>query len=302
VSKTKSNNEDSQEETAAADGKHAAAAAAPPGEAKPHCGIVMPISEIDGCSTAHWIEVKSILIDALQTTGFTADLVSEAEDVGTIHKRIIQHLHDDPLVICDVSGKNSNVMFELGLRLAFDKPTIIVKDDKTGYSFDTSPIEHLTYPRDLRFGRIVDFKRELANKARATFEAGKKSSYSTFLKHFGPFTVARIETKEVGKEQYALDQLAEIRALLYRIASERERATPADPSLFTEGVPSASRRTVLRIIHQAVAQAKLPDSPEWSSIADQIHSDIRGASFASVDVRDRYILHLAKEHVRNLIP
>jgi len=32
-------------------------------------------------------------------------------------------------------------MFELGLRLAFDKPAIIVKDDNTSYSFDTAPIE-----------------------------------------------------------------------------------------------------------------------------------------------------------------
>jgi hypothetical protein len=35
------------------------------------------------------------------------------------------------------------------MRLAFDRPTIIVKDDLTTYSFDTSPIEHLEYPRDL---------------------------------------------------------------------------------------------------------------------------------------------------------
>jgi hypothetical protein len=32
---------------------------------------------------------------------------------------------------------------DMGLRLAFDKPTIIIKDDKTSYAFDTPPIEHL---------------------------------------------------------------------------------------------------------------------------------------------------------------
>jgi hypothetical protein len=34
--------------------------------------------------------------------------------------------------------KNPNVMFELGMRLAFDKPAIIIKDNRTNYSFDTA--------------------------------------------------------------------------------------------------------------------------------------------------------------------
>jgi hypothetical protein len=61
-------------------------------------------------------------------------------------KRIVQNIYDNEMVICDVSAKNPNVMFELGMRLAFDKPAIIIKDDKTNYSFDTAPIEHLEYP------------------------------------------------------------------------------------------------------------------------------------------------------------
>src|SRR5690348_8591438 len=111
----------------------------------------MPISAIAGCDERHWSEVRSILEDAIDQAGFTPKLVSEADDVGIIQNTIVQNLYDNPILVCDVSGKNPNVMFELGMRLAFDKPTIIVKDDKTDYSFDTSPIEHLGYPRDLRF-------------------------------------------------------------------------------------------------------------------------------------------------------
>ncbi|WP_353118770.1 hypothetical protein [Myroides odoratus] len=55
----------------------------------------------------------------------------------------MNNIYNDEIVVCDVSSKNPNVMFELGLRLAFDKPTIIIKDEKTGYSFDTGVIEHL---------------------------------------------------------------------------------------------------------------------------------------------------------------
>jgi len=181
------------------------------------CGIVMPISEIDGCSENHWKDIYSIVSQATDKAGFDSNLVSNSDDVGVIQKRIIQNLYDNPIVICDVSCKNPNVMFELGIRLAFDKPTIIIKDDKTKYSFDTSPIEHLEYPRDLRFAKIVEFKDRLAEKIIQTHKkASEDENYSTFLKHFGSFKVAKIETEEVSKEDYILDEIKNLRDIVTR--------------------------------------------------------------------------------------
>lgn len=181
------------------------------------CGLVMPISSIDGCSEQHWLEVKEIISSSVSSAGFEPNLVSYADDVGIIQKRIIQNLYDNPIVVCDVSGKNPNVMFELGIRLAFDKPTIIVKDDQTSYSFDTSPIEHIEYPRDLRFSKIVGFKEALAEKIKATVERSNKDpSYTTFLKHFGTFTAAKLDSKEVSKEDYIIEEVRELRKIVER--------------------------------------------------------------------------------------
>ena len=181
------------------------------------CGIVMPISAIDGCNEQHWIDIKEIIDDAVTNAGFSPNLVSYADDVGIIQKRIIQNLYENPIVVCDVSGKNPNVMFELGLRLAFDKPTIIIKDDKTSYSFDTSPIEHLEYPRDLRFTKIIEFKENLKDKIKATYEKSQKDTeYTTFLKHFGSFTVAKLDTQEVSKEDYIIAELQELKRTISR--------------------------------------------------------------------------------------
>ncbi|MBL8511393.1 MAG: hypothetical protein JNM52_07090, partial [Betaproteobacteria bacterium] len=160
------------------------------------CGLVMPISAIDGCSPDHWSEVKNIITESIEGIAepkFTVRLVSDADEVGVIQKRIVQNIYTSDIVVCDVSGKNPNVMFELGMRLAFDKPTIIVKDDKTDYTFDTGVIEHIGYPRDLRFARIVTFKASLAEKLAATHRAAAKdSNHSTFLKSFGKFQVAEL--------------------------------------------------------------------------------------------------------------
>jgi hypothetical protein len=189
------------------------------------CGLIMPISSIDGCTEAHWDEVRLVIKEALSDTAFSVEVVSDSNDSGIIQKRIVQNIYDNDMVVCDVSAKNPNVMFELGMRLAFDKPAIIIKDDKTNYSFDTSPIEHLTYPRDLHYHSIQVFKNKLKDKVTATYEASKKPEYTTFLKHFGQFVVAKIDEKRVGKDEFLLAAVSELRnevGLLGRVIRGRE--------------------------------------------------------------------------------
>jgi nucleoside 2-deoxyribosyltransferase len=151
----------------------------------------MPISAIDGCTADHWAEVKAVVVEAVESIEdprFVVRLVSDSDESGVIQKRIVQNVYNSDIIVCDVSAKNPNVMFELGLRLAFDKPTVIIKDDTTDYSFDTGIIEHVAYPRDLRFAKIVDFKNTLADKVLATYKAALADpNHSPFLKNFGSF-------------------------------------------------------------------------------------------------------------------
>ena len=177
----------------------------------PVCGIIMPISSIDGCNKEHWEDVKSIISEAIASAGYEPSLVSDADDSGIIQKRIVQNIYNNEIVVCDVSGKNPNVMFELGMRLAFDKPTIIVIDDKTDYSFDTGQIEHLSYPRDLRYSSILRFKEILKEKIIATVKASKDNpNYSTFLKNFGEFEVAHVDKKEGSISEVVLSKLDDL--------------------------------------------------------------------------------------------
>jgi hypothetical protein len=196
-----------------------------PEHERPSCGVVMPISALDGLGEPHWLEVREIFFDVLRTAGFAPGMVSQAQETTIIHKTIIHNLYSNPIVLCDVSGKNPNVMFELGLRLAFDKPTVVVKDDRTDYSFDTSPIEHLVYPRDLRFTRMITFREQLAERIRNTFEAGKKPDYSAFVRYFGQFVPARLEQTEIPQSEFVLRKLSELTEALTRL--ELNQRSPA---------------------------------------------------------------------------
>jgi len=73
---------------------------------------------------------------------------------------------------------------------------------KTDCSFDTGVIEHLNYPRDMRFARMVDFKSRLAAKVSSTYTAAVNDpAHSPFLKSFGQFQVASLTQTEVSPEK-----------------------------------------------------------------------------------------------------
>ncbi len=244
----------------------------------------MPISSIDGCNEQHWSDVKEILTEAVEAAGFKANLVSYADDVGIIQKRIIQNLYENPIVICDVSGKNPNVMFELGLRLAFDKPTIIIKDDKTAYSFDTSPIEHLEYPRDLRFTKIVEFKKSLMEKVQATLKKSQEDpNYTTFLKHFGTFTVAKLDTKEVSKEDFIIEELRDLKKVVQRQQiMYNERMHMIEPAMYGKYPSDRTKMEMRKAIKEAIDSefAKAPSSKVKTT-------DLRDSVFLNIMKNER---------------
>jgi hypothetical protein len=260
------------------------------------CGIIMPISAIDGCDENHWQEVLSILGDVIRSADFEPNMVSEAEEIGIIQKRIVQNVYNNKIVVCDVSGKNPNVMFELGMRLAFDKPTIIIKDDKTNYSFDTGVIEHLEYPRDLRYSKILSFKEKLTSKLLATYQMAEADpEFSTFLKSFGQFKIAQIETKVVSSETYILESLEELKReirVLRRMSakpdvSRRRERLSVDFYIKSSKVRARMRETEEGIVvakgSQAIKHTSESISPGWLELRDALI-----ASSALIDVGDFY--------------
>lgn len=179
---------------------------------KKMCGVIMPIANTSGYELGHWKDVLNIIEDALKETEFEAKLVSERIDIGLIHEQIVTNIYENEIVICDVSSKNPNVMFELGMRLAFDKPTIIIKDELTNYSFDIGGILHLEYPSSLRHNVIEQFKKDLSKHVEATYQKSKKEpDFSPFLKSFGRQIVAKtITNSEVSENQFIIDKLNRI--------------------------------------------------------------------------------------------
>jgi len=79
--------------------------------------------------------LRSLITPAAVEAGFTVETANrDGSDV--IQATIINKLLDADLVIADLTDHNPNVFFELGLRMAADKPVALIKATGTGRVFD----------------------------------------------------------------------------------------------------------------------------------------------------------------------
>ena len=111
-------------------------------EDTPVCFVIMPFVEHDEdrYAAGFFKEVRdSLLIPAITKAGLQ---VRTAHRLGSdlIQSTIINELLAADLVLADLTEHNPNVLFELGMRIAEDKPVVLVKAKGTGPIFDVDHI------------------------------------------------------------------------------------------------------------------------------------------------------------------
>ncbi|WP_270996141.1 hypothetical protein [Listeria seeligeri] len=191
------------------------------------CGLVVPISSMDDeiYTEQHWSNVKQIIEECLQNSvkyKYEVKIVSESDGVNIIQSNIIQGLYESDIIICDVSNLNPNVMFELGVRIMFDKPVIIIKDSITNFVFDVNPIEHIIYNRTLQYSDIRSFQINLLQKLECTFEEyGDEKTAPSYLKAFGFIeTKPSLETISVDATDLILRSLQSLEGKVIHLNDE----------------------------------------------------------------------------------
>jgi hypothetical protein len=116
----------------------------------------MPISDPEWYDKGHFRNVYEDLIKvACEKAGFKAVRADDVKQTNLIHLDVIQKLIESPMAICDLSNRNPNVLFELWLRQAFDKPTVLIQECWTEKIFDISPLRITDYRRELKYKEVL---------------------------------------------------------------------------------------------------------------------------------------------------
>jgi len=210
---------------------------------KSDCFIIMPISDTEGYDKGHFNKVyEDILKVACNKAGFNPVRADEVKQTNLIHLDILQKLIDSPMAICDLSSRNPNVLFELGLRQAFDKPTVLVQECGTPKIFDISPLRYTEYRKELQYREVLEDQELISQAIVATKDATDKgdgiNSIVSLLSLASPATLKDITVNDTARMmQIIMSEMNDLRTDFRRTIRRNE-----DRGLFENSGPDNLRR------------------------------------------------------------
>lgn len=134
----------------------------------------MPIGEYGTNKFEHFLEVyEELFLPAASAAGYQVDRADKEKACNIIQFDIIEKIISSDIVICDLSEKNPNVLYELGIRQAFDLPVVLVQEYGTERIFDIGNIRTINYDKNLNTRRI---KTDIKNITEAIINTAKIDS------------------------------------------------------------------------------------------------------------------------------
>src|ERR1035437_305813 len=96
------------------------------------CFVIMPISDSEDYPTGHFRRVYDHIIDpACEQAGFKPVRADDIMTTNYIALDVIKNIIECEMALCDLSSRNPNVLYELGIRQSFNLPVTLIKDIKT---------------------------------------------------------------------------------------------------------------------------------------------------------------------------
>lgn len=190
-------------------------------EKKPTCFVIMPIADTPGYENRHFDRVYSHIIKpACEKANFRPIRADEITNTNFIVLDILRRIVECDIAICDLSSRNPNVMYELGLRQAFNKKTVLIKDNITTNPFDVQGFRYCEYDNSLRIDCAHNNVIAIAKALTATHSASSEEVNSIVQ-------LLRIEPAQIGERTQLSDQNTVILDAIKELATKLNRQTPS---------------------------------------------------------------------------
>jgi hypothetical protein len=151
------------------------------------CLVVMPKGhDFEG---VYNIAVRPAAVDA----GLRVLRADELTHTSISGSGVWEWLRDATVVVADVTGKNPNVYYELGVAQVLAKPTLLIARDAGDIPSDLSHVRVLIYQSDTR--SLQELRRGLTNSLRRKIEATTDQEIAR--RALGPLEVDHAQKDEV---------------------------------------------------------------------------------------------------------
>jgi len=182
------------------------------------CFIVMPISDQDGYEKSHFTRVYNHLIKpACERAGFEPIRADDEVKTNYIALDIVKKIIESDIVLCDLSSKNPNVLYELGIRQAFNKKVVLIKDKKTGRIFDIQGFRTIDYDESLRIDEVEKGISQISTALKETFTS-KDGDINSFIQLLSIIPATLDKNIEISPESsIIMDLLNNISERIFKI-------------------------------------------------------------------------------------
>ena len=131
----------------------------------------MPISDNSDYGEGHFFRVyEHLIVPACELAGFKAIRADDVINTNYIAIDVIRKIIESEMAICDLSSQNPNVLYELGIRQAFNKPITLIKDSITKRIFDIQGFRDFEYDENLRVDKVEEQIEKLSRIIISTYE------------------------------------------------------------------------------------------------------------------------------------
>ena len=200
-------------------------------EVNKSCFVIMPIADCEGYEKGHFAHVyNDIIKPAIEKTEFVAIRADEVKETNLIHLDILKKLIDAPIAVCDLSTRNPNVLFELGIRQAFDKPVVLIQEKGTPKIFDIAPLRYLEYSKEMKYHEVLESQKNLQEAIEATKgvenDAGNINSIVKLMALSSSAVIPNLDKS--NKEIMALDflqaQMTDLKMMMEMVMQDGRKA------------------------------------------------------------------------------
>lgn len=113
---------------------------------KKKCFVIMPFSTSITCKEQEWTEIfETVIKPAIEKSGFDFICIRSQALIGNIIESIFDELNSADLVVADLTDRNPNVFYELGVRHVLRDHTILISQNLDDIPFDLRSYAILTY-------------------------------------------------------------------------------------------------------------------------------------------------------------
>ena len=195
---------------------------------KKECFAIMPIGDQGDTSAEHFKRVyEDIIKPACVKAGYSARRADEDDGTNLIQQKILKSIIDAPVCVCDLSCLNPNVLFELGIRQAFDLPVVLIKDHLTDNIFDIQGLRYQEYNKNLRYHDVVNFQQKLADAIETTVGEKEDNIANSIIRLVDLVPATRDESVAVDSDSLVRLLLSEINDVKSRLISNNHKSSSA---------------------------------------------------------------------------